>query len=159
LRNFKILVGNLKSIKKGIICDYPSPLGNPFLARKKDDKAERRIIVVAYGFYLHLVSKGNMEPAEAVERVACRWKQGISQLPPLLCSQPLPTRREFMGELNRIEGLARSKDIKLLCSYHPSQCHCDQVADYLRWRINVPPSLNIREVSAVLNNNRPKVES
>jgi hypothetical protein len=51
------------------------------------------------------------------------------------CTKP-PDRQLFIADLAKIEmAYADKKSITLLCWCAPRACHCDRIADYLKWKI------------------------
>jgi hypothetical protein len=125
-----ISIDNLRSTREGIRCDRKFPLGNPFALLSGSGDRERDIVVDAYGYYLHLVANLQMSPTLALQTA-----NNLTPQPLIIHRSARPFRHQFMAELNRLEELARSQDITLLCWCYPLRCHCDRIADYLRWRL------------------------
>jgi Domain of unknown function (DUF4326) len=127
-----IRVGNLRDMCEGIRCDRLSPLGNPFVMLTRGDEEQRKLVIQCYARYLHLVANLGTEPNEAVKTVF-RWEKAKGNYV-MVSSNILPPKATFMAELDRIAGLAKEKDITLLCWCYPLACHCDRIVDYINWK-------------------------
>ena len=127
-----IKVGNLKSTKAGEICDRSSVLGNPFVLIAKTE-ADREKVIAAYRKYLYRITLLDRTPEQAVRGVVREYHGRSTHL--LVRDMSLPSRKSFVDELERLEILAKQSEITLLCWCSPLSCHCDKLADYLRWRL------------------------
>lgn len=128
-----ITVANLRNTTDGLRCDRVTPLGNPFVLMAKEPIATRKTCVAAYGFYLHLVANEGHEPIDAIKAVQSRQKPG--QPPLVVAATKKPSRESFLSYLAEIENQYREKpQLTLLCWCAPLACHCDRIADYLRWK-------------------------
>jgi hypothetical protein len=125
-----IKVENLRNETNGFRCDRKSPLGNPFVLLKGQEEVMRDCVVKAYGIYLHEVANNGLEPKEAVQRV-----QAISRSQLIIAFTKPPDRQSFISYLAKIEIAYTDRNlITLLCWCAPKACHCDRIADYIRWK-------------------------
>jgi len=121
----QITVLNLKTTKQGIRCDRGSTLGNPFLL---GNELERRRVIEGYRRYLWQVVHVWDEPLEAAKSVGTQLGLIIAS------SWRQPTREQVVLALQKIEvQIEQGKHVTLLCWCAPSPCHCDVIANYLRW--------------------------
>jgi hypothetical protein len=127
-----IKVGNLKTTKAGEVCDRSSVLGNPFMLSAKTE-SEREKVVAAYRKYMYRITVLGSTPEQAVHGIVREHHSRSTHL--VTTDIERPGRKPFMDELERLETLAKQGEITLLCWCSPLLCHCDKIADYLRWRL------------------------
>jgi Domain of unknown function (DUF4326) len=127
-----IKVGNLKVTKVGEVCDRSSVLGNPFVLSAKTE-AEREKVIAAYRKYMYRIAVLGRTPEQAIRGVVREHHSRSTHL--VVANLGCRGRKSFMDELERLETLAKQGEITLLCWCSPLPCHCDKIADYLRWRL------------------------
>jgi hypothetical protein len=125
-----IRVANLRTTKVGEICDRRSPLGNPFVLIAQTE-TEREKVIAAYRKYLYRITILGATPEQAVDTILREYRSRSIDL--VTSKQPITSRNSFMNELERLEILAEQGEITLLCWCSPLPCHCDKIADYLKW--------------------------
>lgn len=131
---YQITIDNIRNTRDGEICDRSSVLGNPFPMAVRSAK-ERQKVIDAYRRYLHVITIGERTPEQAINRTV-RWYHERSEFL-ISSSMERPKRPAVMAELLRLEGIARVRDLRLLCWCHPLPCHCDILARYLRYRLDL----------------------
>ncbi len=127
-----IKVGNLKVTKAGEVCDRSSVLGNPFVLSTKTE-AEREKVIAAYRKYMYRIAVLGRTPEQAIRGVVREHHSRSTHL--VVANLECRGRKSFMDELERLETLVKQGEITLLCWCSPLPCHCDKIADYLRWRL------------------------
>jgi Domain of unknown function (DUF4326) len=127
-----IKVENLKVTKAGEVCDRSSVLGNPFVLSAKTE-AEREKVIAAYRKYMYRIAVLGRTPEQAIRGVVREHHSRSTHL--VVANLECRGRKSFMDELERLETLAKQGEITLLCWCSPLPCHCDKIADYLRWRL------------------------